>query len=372
MPKVTLRKKSISQNRHSLYLDFYPPITNPETGKPTRREFLGLYLKSKPKTQPDKHYNKETLLLAQSITSKRQLDLSQEEYGFIKKKAKTVDFIEYFRTLTLKQKGVDYDLWNACGKYLETFTNGKIQSVQINEVFCNDFREYLLHTNCTRSEKNKLSQNSSHCYFNRFRNSIKQAHTDGILKQDLFPKIKPIPAKESNREYLTQEELQVLVQTDCSLPWLRQAALFSALCGLRWIDIEKLTWDEIRHSNKDGPSIKFRQQKTQGEEHLPISQQALSILGTPGKQGEKVFPDMRYSSFINQHFKHWILKAGITKDITFHNMRHTYATLLLSLGVDIYTLSKMLGHRSIGSTVIYGKVIDKKKQEAANVIKIDL
>ena len=67
-----------------------------------------------------------------------------------------------------------------------------------------------------------------------------------------------------------------------------------------------------------------------------------------------------------------MLKAGITKNITFHCARHTYATLQLTLGTDIYTVSKLLGHKELRTTQIYAKVIDDKKKEAANKIKLDL
>ncbi|SRR6266498_902819 len=379
MIKVSLRRKAISGNRYSLYLDFYPAITHPETGKLTRREFLGQYLYAKPKSEPDKQYNKETLALAESIRSKRQIDLQQEEYGFLKKKVRDVDFIEYFQELTDIQKGVNHDLFVAAKNYLEgfikehskKFPNNKLRSNQIDDDFCNDFREYLLSTNSNRSEKSKLSQNSAHSYFNRFRRSLKHAFKDGVIKQDLFPKIKPIPPAESNREFLSQEELQSLVHTECSMPILKKAALFSALTGLRWVDIEKMTWSEVRHSKKDGYSIKFQQQKTKGEETLPISEQAYNILGERGKPETKVFEGLKYSAYVNLHFKQWILKAGITRDITFHAMRHTYATLLLSNGIDLFTISKMLGHKDLETTQIYAKVIDKKKQEAANVITLN-
>ena len=66
------------------------------------------------------------------------------------------------------------------------------------------------------------------------------------------------------------------------------------------------------------------------------------------------------------------MKAGISKTITFHCARHTYATLQLSLGTDIYTVSKLLGHRELKTTQIYAKIIDEKKQEAANRIKLNL
>lgn len=66
-----------------------------------------------------------------------------------------------------------------------------------------------------------------------------------------------------------------------------------------------------------------------------------------------------------------LLGGGIFKKISFHNFRHTYATLLLNSGTDIYTVSKMLGHRNVSTTQIYAKVVDKRKQEAVGRIQID-
>jgi hypothetical protein len=77
--KVTLRQKKISKGRQSLYLDFYPAIPHPETGEPTRREFLGLYIFEKPKTPIDKQHNKETLQLAEQIRQKQENLLNKPE-----------------------------------------------------------------------------------------------------------------------------------------------------------------------------------------------------------------------------------------------------------------------------------------------------
>ena len=64
----------------------------------------------------------------------------------------------------------------------------------------------------------------------------------------------------------------------------------------------------------------------------------------------------------------WMMRAGISKTITFHCARHTYATLHLTNGTDIYTVSKLLGHRELKTTQVYAKVIDDKKIEATNAI----
>ena len=96
------------------------------------------------------------------------------------------------------------------------------------------------------------------------------------------------------------------------------------------------------------------------------------MLGEEKAQDERVFVGLRYSAWYNVKLLQWVMKAGITKNITFHCARHTYATLQLSLGTDIYTVSKLLGHRELKTTQIYAKVIDDKKIEAADKIKLDL
>jgi integrase len=201
---------------------------------------------------------------------------------------------------------------------------------------------------------------------------LKQAYKKGLIEIDLSTRIDSISDPEVQREYLTLEELQALVKTPCSIPLLKNAALFSALTGLRFSDISKLVWGEVHYSELEGYYLQFRQKKTKGIEVLPISEQAFKLLGERKEPSAKVFEGLIYSSYLNVHLKQWILRAGITKNITFHCFRHTYATLQLSHGTDIYTVSKMLGHRELKTTQVYAKIIDQKKREAANKIKLDM
>jgi integrase len=200
---------------------------------------------------------------------------------------------------------------------------------------------------------------------------LKQAYKDGYLQTDLNAKTGTIKPQETQRKFLTLEELNTLVKTECTLPILKQAALFSALTGLRFSDIEKLVWDELEHIAGQGYFIHFKQKKTNGFEVLPIAEQAYTLLGERKAATEKVFEGLTYSAWTNNHLFRWITKAGITKDISFHCFRHTYATLQLSKGTDIYTVSKMLGHRELKTTQVYAKIIDKTKRDATDKIKLD-
>ena len=169
---------------------------------------------------------------------------------------------------------------------------------------------------------------------------------------------------------MTIDELNRLAQTPCD-PLLQRAALFSALTGLRHCDIQKLKWSEIEVFN-GSYRLNFTQQKTKGVEYMPISEQAFQLCGER-KDGEQlVFAGLPDPSWINRPIKKWVVEAGITKHLTYHWFRHSYATLQLAGGTDIYTVSKMLGHTNVRTTQVYAKVVDAKKEEATKTIKLDL
>ena len=377
--KVKLREKKISGNRQSLYLDFYPAIPHPETGEPTRREFLGLYLFDKAKNPIDKQGNKETLQLAEQIRQKRENYLNKPEIytGYEKEQLKIKEqgeqnFVTYFKKLADKRKASNHDNWVSAYNYLEIFTKGNLKFADLNEKFCIEFKEYLLTTKSNKSNKVTLSQNSAVSYFNKLKATLKQAYKDGYLPSDLNGKIQPIKQAETQRNFLTIEELNSLVKTECNNPLLKRAALFSALTGLRFSDIKNLVWGEMEYIEGNGYFIQFKQQKTKGVEMMPISEQAYSLLGERKEPTNKVFEGLTYSAYENKHLSQWIGAAGITKDITFHCFRHTFATLQLSKGTDIYTVSKMLGHRELKTTQIYAKIVDESKRKAADKIKLDM
>jgi integrase len=400
--KVTLRQKPISKGRSSLYLDFYPAVLNSETGELTRREFLKMYVKDPIKIKNRKQQNgtvkqipiysenpiinqsieqenNNVFAIADQIRLKRENNLNKPEIysEFEKERLKIQEagkqnFVEYFRKLTKKRKSSNYANWNSALNYLESFTKGSLLFVDINEEVLEDFKEYLLNTKSKRSEKTTLSTNSAVSYFNKVKASLRQAFKDGILQTDLNAKIQPIKEAETRREYVTIEELNELVKKPCKDPLMKRAALFSALTGLRFSDIQKLTWGEIEHISGQGYFLKFQQQKTKGVEYHPISEQAFNLLGERAEITAKVFLGLKYSDYKNRLLAQWIASAGITKKITFHNFRHSYATLQLFYGTDFYTVSKLMGHKNLKTTQIYTKIVNKLKQDAANKIQLDL
>lgn len=377
MIRVELRQRKRDNGRISLYLDYYPPIKDHKTGKEKRQEFLKLYIYDKPKGQAQKDFNKSVLATAEEIQANRINEIRKadiynefEKERVRLKELEQQDFLEYFKLLVRKKKDSNRQTWKTVLMYLEEyFTNG-LTFGEIGLKTINGFKDHLLNTNSVRSDKSKLSQNTALSYFNKVKASLKQAFKDGLLQVDINGRIEPIKAEETRREFLTIEELQSLVKTHCNDDVLKRASLFSALTGLRFSDIVKLKGNEV---NKDstGYYLTFTQQKTKGVENHYISEQAYNLLGDFDKDDSQVFKGLKYSAYSNKHLAQWIGASGITKKTTFHCFRHTYATLQLDSGTDIYTISKLLGHKNVKTTQIYTKIFDGKKREAANKIKLD-
>ena len=322
----------------------------------------------------------ETMLYADSIRKLRQkeydnIDLYSEldSIQAEQKEKSQENFIKYFEALIKKRhKNSSTSIiinWERSIEFLKNFAGEPIEFSQIKMKFCEDFKSFLLTAQRGGNKEGILSQNTASTYFSVFKAALKQAFIDGYFTTDISAKIKSIPAQETRREYLTIDELNTLVATPCENDVLKRAALFSALTGLRHSDIQKLKWNEINMDNGQ-PRINFTQKKTKGVEYMPISQQALEICGEPKSPNDLVFENLTNPAWINRPLKTWVAKAGINKNITFHCFRHTFATLQLSSGTDIYTVSKMLGHTNVKTTQVYAKVIDEKKNKAAEAIQL--
>lgn len=378
--KIKLRKKKITKGRLSLYLDFYPPIKKENSNTLTRREFLGIYITEKPKNPLEKQDNKQTLHLAEQIRQKRDNELnkpeiySEYEKDLLRKKEKgALSFLDYFKEQMEKREGKNYEVWNSSLYYLNEFSNNNLTFSQIDEKWCDNYKHFLLSAKSRRSKGKKISQNTALSYFNKFKATLKQAFKDDMIPTDINSKIGTIKTKDTHRTFLTIEELNILANTHCPNQLLKNASLFASLTGLRFSDIAKLKWSEIHYTKDSGYSIQFQQQKTKQNEYQPISYQAYELLGEPSENNENlVFNGLAYSAYLNKTLKKWVTEAGIKKNITFHSFRHTYATLQLQNGTDIYTVSKMLGHRELKTTQIYAKIIDETKLKTTDKIKLDI
>lgn len=368
---IRLRKRTTQSGNTSLYLDIYL------NGERTY-EYLKLYLIPE-RTRADKEKNRETLKLAEAIKSKRIVELRNGEYGFKDDFASDTLFFDYYKMMCEKRLGAEsrgnWGNWYSCLHHLRIYEKReKITFAEITPEWVQGFKDYLenraiawAHDKRHREKEYPLSRNSKVSYFNKLRACLNQAFDDRIIARNPIRGIEGFKAEEGTRMYLTTEELKKLVNTPCDYESVRRAFLFSCLTGLRRSDILKLKWSDVFQQG-DFTRIIFKQKKTGGQEYLDITQQAAELMGERGKGEDFVFNDIFSPDCTNKTIQNWVLRAGIDKKITFHCGRHTFAVMMLDLGTDIYTVSKLLGHRELSTTQIYAKVLDKNKQAAVQRI----
>jgi integrase len=326
--------------------------------------------------------DRETILYADGVRKLRQREYdnadlySDTETAQAEQKERSQqNFIEYIELTTKKRHTNSSESirvnWKRTNELLKLYAGEYLPFSKIDNRLAEDFRMYLMSVPQGGNKTGTISRNTAATYFSIFKAALKQAFVDGFLTIDLSAKIKGIQEQETRREFLTIEELNTFAATPCEQDTMKRAALFSALTGLRHCDIQKMQWKEIQIDG-DQTRLNFTQQKTKGVEYMPISPQALELCGEPRKPEQLVFEDLPDLSWISNPLKKWVKAAGITKKITFHCFRNTFATLQLSNGTDIYTVSKMLGHTNVKTTQIYAKVVDEKKEKAVHTIKLNI
>lgn len=363
---VRLREKELANGVRSLYLDIYV------NGKRSY-EFLKLYLI--PETNPQaKVQNENTMRAANTIKLNRILEITNNKAGLkntsIRAKMLLKDWMETFRQAQ-EQKGVK-------DQKLIHNTIHALTAYNINVAMRDVNRDYIIGlTNFLRNDYRsprgkKLKDYSVINYLGCLRNALNMAVREDVFADNPIMKLSAqdkVKAPESQREYLTVEEVQQLEATDSPYPHIKQAFLFACYTGLRCSDVRTITWGKIV---KDGEKYRLHTVmfKTKRPFYIPLSKKAMQWMP---ERGDKTADDLIFENIPVQvntklYLQPWLDKAGITKPITFHCSRHTFGTMMLTLGADIYTTSKLMGHTKVEVTQIYAKIINKKKDDAVSLI----
>ena len=379
---VRIRFKQLSNGNQSIYLEYYTgDVIRKENyvGGKRKYEFLKLYLIPE-RTREDKAKNEATLALAKAIQSRRIVEVQNDAHGFQntnKSRVNLLDYLENIGKQSAEQGSRNYarTVLNTV-RALRLFRGDYIAFRDVDKEFLSEFTDYL--RQMPKASKygvlktgGRLSNNSVVSYYGTLRTAINRAYKEGIItvnptkEFDFASKVRQEP---SRREYLTLDELKTLINTECRHEIVKRAFLFSCLCGLRVSDIRKLRWCDLQRSG-GRVRIEITMQKTKEPLYLPISDEALKWLPERGEANDSdfIFP-LTHEGTVNDTLHHWAKVAGITKHISFHVARHTHATMMLTLGADLYTVSKLLGHKNIATTQIYAKIVDKKKEEAIGLI----
>ena len=235
----------------------------------------------------------------------------------------------------------------------------------IDTALCKRFACYL--KRAVKNTGEPLSLVSAHHYFSAFRTMLSDAVADGLLRDNPALRLRKqeIPKRPMvTKTYLDAAEVARLALTPCPSAVVKQAFMFSCLTGLRLSDIRRLRWQDILKEG-DGWRFSIIMQKTQEPMQSKLSSEACRWLGDA--TGGTIFP-LPSNSTLGRILRQWATEASIMKHVTFHTARHSYATMALSSGNDIYTISKLLGHRNINTTAVYAAVVDTQRDAAVDSV----
>ena len=350
----------------SIYLDIY------HNGRRSY-QFLKLYLV--PETDlTSKIQNTNTLATANAIKAERILELTNKTAGIsdrsYKAKMLLTDWMKIYRDNVVK-RGCSQSAYTWISRAISELEeyDDTVTLAEVDRDYLMGFMERLLTRKAYTRDHGKLAKETVFLHLDYIRAALNYAVKENVLQVSPFKGIKRamVVGKETKREYLTVEEVKRLIATPCRRPDMKAAFLFSCFCGLRIMDIKQLCWKHITRNNGKW-QVEIRQFKTGVLLYLPLNMNARKWLPEQGDASpdDPVFPTL--SIWYKHVLSDWAKDAGIEKKFSFHVARHTFATLALTAGVDIYTTSQLLGHTTIRHTQRYAKIINSKKDNAVSLL----
>lgn len=366
---VRLRTKLIKNGNQSLYLDIY--------FKGQRNyEFLHLYLIPE-HNGDDRKRNRKSLEMAHRIRNRRLAELQETLYAHSHTlKRQQASFLDYIDTFSQEHSSAYRNLSQGLKQHLIHYKGPDIPFSAITKPFLIGFHQYLNHAqargNVSKLANRLLSQSTKWNYFNILSLLLNKACREGYFHRNpmhgLAPEERPRHA-EPRKTYLVMQEVCQLAATPLeSHPEVRQAFLFACLCGLRFSDVKRLCWTDLQTDSRGHTTVEIVQKKTGSRLYLPLSAEALKQLPLDSRREGLVFKHLPDASYTSKLLKRWSEASGLRKHVTFHVSRHTFATLSLTYGAELYTISKLLGHSNIKITQIYADIINEKKREAVESI----
>ena len=367
---VKLREKTLKNGGVSFYLDIS------HNGK---RWYQFLDIKARGARSSAEF--KVQLKMAKDARSTKEYQLTCQKNDLSDETKQERDFFIFVmeRAVALKVNRVYYSMIGLIKQYCG---QEQLPMDAITKEFLIGFQEFLKQRKLGKAPKlRSMSSRSIYCTVHRFSTFINKAAESGYMQDNPYhkiPKTQRVKLKRKTPNYLTMEQLEIMGQHTKGIPkQLQLAFYFSCFAGLRWSDCSRLKWSQIIKQKMDGKEVTvlgMQQQKTEHKTYLPLSEQAVEILNACKElQKEKtphVFPDLyepegerKRQSAAQFKMEQWKIQSGFEK-LHFHLSRHTFATLTLSEGADLYTVSKLLGHTDIKHTMVYAQVVDKLKMEA--------
>ena len=358
---VRVRTKKLADGSESYYLDIYV------NGKRSY-EFLKMYHLPEVNARV-REQNRATREAVEAIKSQRIIEITNSKAGIKSKSAwqklTLADWLEKFYAIQ-ERKGIKrVEKLGSIIKIINQY--GKSTRMgDIDKKWVLGFIDWIQHTYTGRHGK-PLEQGTVVSYISQLSIALNAAVRAEWLDENPFMLLSAserVKKPESKRQFLTIEEVKLLIATECRNKTVKQAYLFSCYCGLRLSDMETLCWKDII-CNDGRYMIATVQQKTSTPIYTPLSQNAVKWL--PNDE-TLVFAELPSRPTTNKILKQWVEKAGIDKKITYHTSRHTFGTMMMTVGADLYTTCKLMGHADVRTTQIYAKIVDSKKIEAVDMV----
>lgn len=363
---VKIRFKTLKNGNKSIYFDIYANGVR-------KYEFLKLYLYPET-TTASKQHNRMTMQAVNVLKSKRVVDLTNQRCGItandIANKITLGDFFTSYIERRRKTHPKGLRLFTNLLRHLEGWRMAGVKLSQLDKPFCEKVISKL-----RAQEWTDTTKHNNVTFFTMVLNEAVRAGLMTVNPMRLIPPTDKIKMPESNREFLALEELQLIINYQppkrCRVARLvKRAFLFACFSGLRVSDICALCWRDIQTAENGGlPFVRMTMQKTKRAVNVPLCDDAVMWLPDrpdTATDDARVFAGLKAQS-ASLTATRIAKEAGVTKHVSFHTARHTFATMLLTFGADIYTVSKLLGHSSVTTTQIYAKIVDAKKQEAISL-----
>ncbi|MGI4875682.1 MAG: tyrosine-type recombinase/integrase [Janthinobacterium lividum] len=357
MACVNLREKPLRNGTVSLVLDYH------EQGV-RHKQSLKIYVNpqdAKSRNPAQREAYQEAYRIAHIEKNKVEKRLLHLENDIAPTYDRNASFLEYVDGLVPTRN----HNWRSMANHLRQFSRGKLPCGNLTEEWVSRFQEYLV---------TQVQASTARSLMGLFITALNQAVRDKVLPDNPSKYVRKVRVKEKPPKCLNKEQIEVLLQNRQGIPdWIVQPFLFSCYTGLRISDIETLVWGEV-HGNGVSPEglshfkLVKEQVKTQDTVQIPLTAQAITILDTLGlryKSAAEALDNvfiLKSRSQTKRYVDKWRQQAGVF--FTYHSSRHTFGTTLQTAGVDIYTTSKLLGHRKIETTTKYARVIDRQRDQA--------
>ena len=360
-----------TKKRHYYTVDSFEGYVIDNNGKKKakrKRRGLGMSIFPKPKDTLEREHNRKMKMYAEEIVAKMNYDYITRKHTLKSNERRGENFMEYFDNY-LKNKGTstsDTSVFLTLRGHLIAFRGDQLRIQDIDYSYCRDFLSYLQNIKSNYGEK--LSSSSLNSYFKKFRLVWKEIVKEGIVAKNPTDDVKIPKPIHKIREYLTKDEIQMLIDTPLKQNNLKQFFLLSCFTGLRHSDVKRLTWKNLVIEN-DRHYFNIVIAKTKEPLVIPLNKDAVKLMGEPEGDDDKIIKGLSYSAWANQLIEKWGYVAGLKKKITPHTARHTFATQFISQTKDWKSLQYILGHSDLKTTQAYAKLIKSDVEESIDKMK---